>query len=303
MFQRKALGYNIGIDVGGSYMSEYLPGNLCERLRELREARKLGLNDVADIIHVSRPTYSRIEKGEASISGEAIIELAKFYDVPTDYILGMVDTPEKTYYELQELGISVEAAKNLYSGKVDPRVINELLVNDKFASAVRMMSVYYSGIMSDILKAGNDVKDFSYGILDELLKTGELPKDEDTINLKKGIVLSKTSENQYELEKIRNYMMAAIKEVKEKIDLEVQGIKEERQTLSKEVAAKVKLEVNKIKWGRKLPKEQRIKEFTKAINSGVALDPNISEETMEFIAPRIAEIAEALAEGYGKKNT
>ncbi len=284
-------------------MSEYLPGNLCERLRELREARKLGLNDVADIIHVSRPTYSRIEKGEASISGEAIIELAKFYDVPTDYILGMVDTPEKTYYELQELGISVEAAKNLYSGKVDPRGINELLVNDKFASAVRMMSVYFSGIMSDVLKAGNDVKDFSYGFLDELLKTGELPKDEDTINLKKGIVLSKTPENQYELEKIRNYMMVAIKEVKEKIDLEVQGIKEERQTLNKEVAAKVKLEVNKIKWGRKLPKEQRIKEFTKVINSGVALDHNISEETMEFIAPRIAEITEALAEGYGKKNT
>ena len=284
-------------------MSEYLPGNLCERLRELREARKLGLNDVADIIHVSRPTYSRIEKGEASISGEAIIELAKFYDVPTDYILGMVDTPEKTYYELQELGISVEAAKNLYSGKVDPRVINELLVNDKFASAVRMMSVYYSGIMSDILKAGNDVKDFSYGILDELLKTGELPKDEDTINLKKGIVLSKTSENQYELEKIRNYMMAAIKEVKEQIDLEVQGVKEERQTLNKEVAAKVKLEVNKIKWGRKLPKEQRIKEFTKAITKGVALDPNITEETMAFIAPHIAEVAEALAESYGKKKS
>ena len=124
-------------------MSEYLPGNLCERLRELREARELGLNDVADIIHVSRPTYSRIEKGEASISGEAIIELAKFYDVPTDYILGMVDTTEKTYYELQELGISAPAAKNLYSGRVDPRVINELLVNEKFISAVSMMSIYF----------------------------------------------------------------------------------------------------------------------------------------------------------------
>ena len=95
-------------------------------------------------------------------------------------------------------------------------------------------------------------------------------------------------------------MMAEIKEVKEKIDSEVQGIKEERQTLNKEVAARVKLEVNKIKWRRKLPKEKRIKDFTKTINKGVSLDPNITDETMEKIASHIAEIAEALAEEYGK---
>ena len=241
-----------------------------------------------------------MEKGETAISAEAIIELAKFYDVPTDYILGVMDTPEKTYYEIQELGLSVEAAKNLYSGKVDPRVINELLINDKFAAAVRMMSVYFSDEVSSVLKAGNVVKDFSYALLDELMRTGELPKDQDTMNLKRGIVLSKSPDNQYELEKIRNNMMAAIKEVKEKIDSEVQGIKEERQTLNKEVAARVKLEVNKIKWRRKLPKEKRIKEFTKTINKGVSLDPNITDETMEKIASHIAEIAEALAEEYGK---
>ena len=65
----------------------------------------------------------------------------------------MVDTPEKTYYEIRELGLSAEAAKNLYSGKVDPRVINELLINEKFAAAVRMMSVYYSETMSSVLRA------------------------------------------------------------------------------------------------------------------------------------------------------
>ena len=199
-------------------MSEYLPGNLCERLRELREARKLGLNDVADIIHVSRPTYSRIEKGEASISGEAIIELAKFYGVPTDYILGMVDTPEKTYYELQELGISVEAAKNLYSGKVDPRVINELLVNEKFISAVSVMSIYFSGVMSETTRLNNNLKDYTYSLLGEFVRGGHLPASKEIADLRDEIRWSKEPATQYEIDRIRNAIIAAIKEIKEKIN-------------------------------------------------------------------------------------
>ena len=280
-------------------MSEYLPGNLCERLRELREARKLGLNDVADIIHVSRPTYSRIEKGEASISGEAIIELAKFYDVPTDYILGMVDTPEKTYYELQELGISVEAAKNLYSGKVDPRVINELLVNEKFISAVSMMSIYFSGVMSEATRLNNNLKDFTYSLLGELVRGGDLPANKEIADLRDEIRLSKEPATQYEIDRIRNAIIAAIKEIKEKIDSEVVGLRKEREILNKQIADKVKLEVKKVDWGRKLPKEQRQKKIVEAIKMGMSLDPNMTPEMIEEYTPAIEQIIMTNAK-YGK---
>ncbi len=280
-------------------MSEYLPGNLCERLRELREARKLGLNDVADVIHVSRPTYSRIEKGEASISGEAIIELAKFYDVPTDYILGMVDTTEKTYYELHELGISVDAAKNLYSGRVDPRVLNELLVNEKFISAVSMMSIYFSGVMADATRVNNNVKDFTYSLLGELVRGGDLPANKEMADFRDGIRLSKEPATQYEIDRIRNAVIAAIKEIKEKIDNEAMDTRKERDVLNKQIADKVKLEVKKVDWGRKLPEKQRLKKNVEAIKVGMALDPDMTPEMIEDYTPAIEQIVMAHAK-YGK---
>lgn len=280
-------------------MSEYLPGNLCERLRELREARKLGLNDVADIIHVSRPTYSRIEKGEASISGEAIIELAKFYDVPTDYILGMVDTPEKTYYELQELGISVEAAKNLYSGKVDPRVINELLVNEKFISAVSMMSIYFSGVMSEVTKTSNKVKDFTYALLGEFVRDGDLPANKEIADLRNGIRLSKEPATQYEIDRIRNAVTAAIKEIKEKVDSEVADLRKDRDILDKQIFDKMKYEVKKILWRRRLPKKQLQEKIVEAIKMGMSLDPNMTPEMIEEYTPAIEQIVMTHAK-YGK---
>ena len=280
-------------------MSEYLPGNLCERLRELREARKLGLNDVADIIHVSRPTYSRIEKGEASISGEAIIELAKFYDVPTDYILGMVDTPEKTYYELQELGISVEAAKNLYSGKVDPKVINELLVNEKFISAVSMMSIYFSGVMSEATRTSNNVKDFTYALLGEFVRNGDLPANKEIADLRNGIKLSKKPATQYEIDRIRNAVIAAIKEIKEKIDSDVVDLRKEREILDKQIFDKMKYEVKKIGWGRRLPEKQLQKKFVEAVKMGMSLDPNMTPEMIEEYAPAIEQIVKTNVK-YGK---
>ena len=280
-------------------MSEYLPGNLCERLRELREARKLGLNDVADVIHVSRPTYSRIEKGEAAISGEAIIELAKFYDVPTDYILGMVDTTEKTYYELQELGLSASAAKNLYSGKVDPRVINELLVNEKFISAVSMMSIYFSGVMAEATRINNRVKDFTYALLGELVRDGDLPANKEMAELRDEIRLSKEPATQYEMDRIRNAVIAAIKEIKDTIDSEVVDVKKKREILDKQVMNKVKLEVKKIDWGRRLPEKQRQKKIVEAIKTGMALDPDMTPEMIEDYTPAIEQIVRTHAK-YGK---
>ena len=99
-------------------MGEYLPGNLQERLRELREANGFKSREkLAEVIGVNKTTYSRIENGSTkTISSDILLKLADLYKVPTDYILGLSDTPENTGYDIKELGLSVEAAKNLYSG-------------------------------------------------------------------------------------------------------------------------------------------------------------------------------------------
>ena len=211
----------------------------------------------------------------------------------------MVDTPEKTYYELQELGISVEAAKNLYSGKVDPKVINELLVNEKFISAVSMMSIYFSGVMSEATRTSNNVKDFTYALLGEFVRNGDLPANKEIADLRNGIKLSKKPATQYEIDRIRNAVIAAIKEIKEKIDSDVVDLRKEREILDKQIFDKMKYEVKKIGWGRRLPEKQLQKKFVEAVKMGMSLDPNMTPEMIEEYAPAIEQIVKTNVK-YGK---
>lgn len=63
------------------------------RIRDLREDRDLSQADVAKILHVSQPTYSRYESGALDIPSAVLIALAEFYGVSVDYLLGLKNMP------------------------------------------------------------------------------------------------------------------------------------------------------------------------------------------------------------------
>ena len=42
----------------------FLPGNIGQRIRELREQRKISQEELAVILNISKGTLSRIERGE-----------------------------------------------------------------------------------------------------------------------------------------------------------------------------------------------------------------------------------------------
>ena len=62
-----------------------------ERIRALREDNDYNQTVVAKAIHVAQTTYSDYEKGKVRIPLECIVELAKFYDVDMNYIIGVSD--------------------------------------------------------------------------------------------------------------------------------------------------------------------------------------------------------------------
>lgn len=57
------------------------------RLRELREEKDLSQKVVAEYLCVKQNTYSQYETGQRQIPIDALIKLAKYYNVSTDYIL------------------------------------------------------------------------------------------------------------------------------------------------------------------------------------------------------------------------
>lgn len=59
------------------------------RIADLRGDADKTLEDIAGILHCQREVYRRYEKGIREIPLWAAIELAKYYDVTLDYLLGL----------------------------------------------------------------------------------------------------------------------------------------------------------------------------------------------------------------------
>jgi len=64
-----------------------------KRIRDLREDKDLSQKQLSEILNISQATYSRYESGFLDIPSEALIKLAKFYNVSVDYILGLTNNP------------------------------------------------------------------------------------------------------------------------------------------------------------------------------------------------------------------
>ena len=61
------------------------------RLKELREANSKTQKEIAEILNIQQNTYSQYETGQRQISLEFLVELAKFYKVSVDYMLGLTE--------------------------------------------------------------------------------------------------------------------------------------------------------------------------------------------------------------------
>ena len=283
---------------GAFEMGEYLPGSLQDRLVELREAN--GYNSqykLAEKIGVDRSTYSRIENGDTkTISSDILIKLSKLFHVPTDYILGLSDTPENTGYDIKELGLSVEAAKNLYSKKVDPRVINELLINDKFATAVRMIAMYFTNSVAKLIQSQNALLENSVGLLDGLVKDGKVPKDRDIAETRRMLRAAKLPQDSYEIDRIQKQLTASVRDIKKKLVSEVSAEYENPKKLEYEVMEKVKEEAFAAPSLKDLTDDEKVSVIKNTIMQGILVYSDLSEDKMALIDPLVEQIALLLIE-------
>ena len=61
------------------------------RIRDLREDADQTQQAVADYLNMQRCVYRRYELGERKIPVWAVIRLAEYYHVSTDYLLGLTE--------------------------------------------------------------------------------------------------------------------------------------------------------------------------------------------------------------------
>ena len=66
-----------------------------QRIRDLREDRDLKQRQLAEFLNCSQQVYSNYELGQRDIPTDVLIQLANFYNVSTDYILGLTNDPRR----------------------------------------------------------------------------------------------------------------------------------------------------------------------------------------------------------------
>ena len=64
-----------------------------KRIRDLREDKDMTQQQIADILHVNRRTYSAYENGVNSMTPEPLIAIADYFNVSIDYLLERTNNP------------------------------------------------------------------------------------------------------------------------------------------------------------------------------------------------------------------
>lgn len=190
----------------------FLPGTVRQRLADIMKIRKVSQTELAQRIGCQDSTISRFISGKTDkLSDENIIRIARVFNVSTDFILGVTTVPDRKNYEIDELGLSAQAARNLYTGKVNTQVVNRLLESPRFAELTYILEQYFD----DTLAAGYAAQNQMYATLSSL--TRKTVKSDAANQTAKKILQMRTPVYQADLTTIENQFMLAVKEVKKEI--------------------------------------------------------------------------------------
>ena len=196
---------------------EYLPGSARDRFIDLRDREHLTQAELAEIAGVQVSTISKIESGATTkISSTILTAIADHFHITTDFLLGRVDLPDKSAYQIEQLGLSMEAAKNLYTGKVNPAVINALLENKKFAALSYNIDYFFEERMAS-----------AYAVQNQMLSTvSKLLRNNDTDDGANEILaLRETQPTSLEVDKLSREFAVCLRDIKKHMDSQLDETK------------------------------------------------------------------------------
>ncbi len=112
------------------------------RIRELREEKKLTQEQLAQEFHVGRETVSLWERGERDIKTDITVKMADFFGVTCDYILRGINSEYADIYKTT--GLSNAAIEKLAGHPTAQAIVRSLIESDDFIYLVQAIYHAYS---------------------------------------------------------------------------------------------------------------------------------------------------------------
>ena len=118
-----------------------------ERLKDLRVERGLTLEQLSSETGISKSALGKYEADDfKDISPFSMVELAKFYGVSTDYLLGLTEQKNHPNTELEALHLGDDAIEVLRTGKFNHRLLSELICHKDFQRFMLDTEIYVDRI-------------------------------------------------------------------------------------------------------------------------------------------------------------
>lgn len=263
----------------------FLPGTVRERIADLMKIRKVSQTELALKIGCSDSVLSRFLTGKTDkIGDENIIRIARVFNVSTDFLLGVTNVPDRKNYEIDELGLSAQAARNLYTGKASAQVVNRLLESPRFAELTYILEQYFN----DTIAAGYAAQNQMYATLSSL--TRKTIKTDAAAQTAKDINRLRTPVYQADLATIENQFMLAVKEVKKEIGNDFAAA----QALTAEAAERMFAELTK---GQDVENPQVTPErVAKLITGSVSGMDGVNQEALDRLGQALTGFMQATLE-------
>lgn len=265
-------------------MAVYLTGDLRFRLKNLMMERNVSQSQLAKVAGISESTFSRFMSGQIQdLSSESVIRIARELNVSTDFLLGIINVPDKRNYDISDLGLTAQAARNLYTQRVNRDVVAYLLENPKFAETTRLIADYMSGSLAAGIAAQNELLDNVAGmIIDAKLYDGA-----------RDVKLRKIPKNQVQ-DKIQTTFAAAVRDMEKDVTLEVAA-----KNLTGEQFERMRSELTK---DEALARKQISPEqFADMILASIQSQNLLSTETTQKLRNALIAVAEDMRKADGEE--
>ena len=133
-----------------------------ERLKDLRVEKGLTLEQISQQTKISASTLGSYESDDyKEIPHRNIADLAKFYEVSADYLLGLTENRQLDNISISDLHLSDAALSLLKDRKINTLLLSELITHEQFRKFMLDLEIYVDGLADMQVKSLNFVVDTS----------------------------------------------------------------------------------------------------------------------------------------------
>lgn len=129
-----------------------------EKIKDMRVERHLTTKQLAQLTGISEAVLNGLENDSGRDVGYSrIIELAKFFEVPTDYLLGFTESRITKNIELKALGLSDKAIEVLLSKRQDNELFSQLIEHAEFSNLINAIDIYVKQLAAKSINTINNL--------------------------------------------------------------------------------------------------------------------------------------------------